>query len=101
MPIVGGPADTNSIRGHGLRLHYHETGGPRQCGSCSAEPKPLALVYRAARRQARVAKLVDAKDLKSFGAMHRVGSIPTPGTIVFNKIHPSLVPALLWIEVVG
>ena len=29
-----------------------------------------------------MAKLVDAKDLKSFGAMHRVGSSPTPGTML-------------------
>ena len=34
------------------------------------------------RNDARVAKLVDAKDLKSFGAMHRVGSTPTPGTMI-------------------
>ena len=32
-----------------------------------------------------MAELVDAKDLKSFGAMHRVGSTPTPGTNVFNR----------------
>ena len=29
-----------------------------------------------------MAELVDAKDLKSFGAMHRVGSTPTPGTSI-------------------
>ncbi len=33
------------------------------------------------RRRARVAKLVDAKDLKSLAlSSERVGSIPTPGT---------------------
>ena len=53
------------------------------------------------RNDARVAKLVDAKDLKSFGATHRVGSTPTPGTNVFSKIHPSLAPSLFWIEVAG
>ena len=31
---------------------------------------------------ARVAKLVDARDLKSLGAKHRVGSSPTPGTMI-------------------
>ena len=34
-------------------------------------------------------------DLKSFGAMHRVGSTPTPGTIVFSKIRPALTLPLL------
>ena len=29
---------------------------------------------------AGVAELVDARDLKSLGAMHRAGSIPAPGT---------------------
>ena len=29
---------------------------------------------------ARVAELVDARDLKSLGVMHRAGSIPAPGT---------------------
>ena len=36
--------------------------------------------------KARVAELVDARDLKSLGVMHRAGSIPAPGT---NKIEPS------------
>ena len=37
-----------------------------------------------------MAELVDAKDLKSFGAMHRVGSTPTPGTNVFSELTSDL-----------
>ncbi len=32
--------------------------------------------------RARVAELVDARDLKSLGAMRCAGSIPAPGTMI-------------------
>jgi hypothetical protein len=35
---------------------------------------------------ARVAELVDARDLKSLGGFHRAGSIPALGTNNFNHL---------------
>ena len=35
---------------------------------------------------ARVAELVDARDLKSLGGFHRAGSIPALGTSYFNHL---------------
>ena len=35
---------------------------------------------------ARVAELVDARDLKSLGVIHHAGSIPAPGTNNFNNL---------------
>ena len=35
---------------------------------------------------ARVAELVDARDLKSLGVMHRAGSIPALGTSNFKEL---------------
>lgn len=43
-------------------------------------------------QHARVAKLADAKDLKSFGAMHRAGSSPAPGTNLFNDVEELINP---------
>ena len=37
---------------------------------------------------ARVAELVDARDLKSLGGFHRAGSIPALGTNGFKQIEP-------------
>ena len=62
----------------------------------SGGPSPRIVLWT---QRAGVAKLVDARDLKSLGALLRAGSIPAPGTNVLGAIASGVVLRLAFLSI--
>ena len=73
-----------------------QSGYAAACKAVDAGSIPTPASKFSLSRKARVAKLVDARDLKSLDHYGRAGSTPAPGTIKINNLLALVREALTW-----